>query len=462
MKEIILRDNEQLKYDIIKKLSNSNGSKERASAKLNCSIRTINRLLKGYRTFGKEFFVHGNRERKPITTLSKELQDKIISLYENKYFDFNFKHFYEKITTLEGIKCSYPTVLSLLYSKGIISPKSHRKTKKRINKAIKKKEESEIVIVPKEEVSRVLNPKEAHPRMPRSKYFGELLQMDASLDKWYGDDKSQLHIAIDDATGKIVGAYFDKQETRFGYYQVTSQVLNNYGIPAGFFTDKRTVFDYKKSGDTSLENDYSTQFGFVCSQLGITLKTSSVPQAKGRVERAFGTLQNRLIPELRINGIKDIDSANEFLKSYIKEFNEQFAINDKNIKAVFETIDDPEKIDLYLSYGAERVIDNGHSVKYNNQYYSLIDKKGEACYLKPKTKVLVLSSLRGVLHCIFNKETYYLKAIENHEKVSPEFDLEVKEKEPKKKYIPPASHPWKAESFKRYLEKNSDHRINPD
>src|SRR5574344_1477735 len=297
MKKIILRENEQIKYDLIKKLNDSNGNKERAAIKLNCSLRNINRLLKGYREFGKQFFIHGNRERKPSTTLQVEIQEKIVSLFKDKYFDFNFKHFFEKLTTVEGIKCSYPTVVSLLYSRGFVSPKAHKKTKKRIKEALKKIEKIESVSITKEEESKIVPLKEAHPRMPRSKYFGELIQMDASLELWFGDAKTQLHIAIDDATGKIVGGYFDKQETLFGYYQITSQILNNYGIPAKFLTDRRTVFDYKKSGDTSLENDYTTQFGYACSQLGIALESSSVPQAKGRVERVFGTLQSRLKAE---------------------------------------------------------------------------------------------------------------------------------------------------------------------
>lgn len=462
MKKIILRENEQIKYDLIKKLNDSNGNKERAAIKLNCSLRNINRLLKGYREFGKEFFIHGNRERKPSTTLQVEIQEKIVSLFKDKYFDFNFKHFFEKLTTVEGIKCSYPTVVSLLYSRGFVSPKAHKKTKKRIKEALKKIEKIESVSIVKEEESRIVPLKEAHPRMPRSKYFGELIQMDASLELWFGDAKTQLHIAIDDATGKIVGGYFDKQETLFGYYQITSQILNNYGIPAKFLTDRRTVFDYKKSGDTSLENDYTTQFGYACSQLGIALESSSVPQAKGRVERVFGTLQSRLKAELRILGINDIESANKYLMGYIELFNEQFSINDKSIKSVFETVSEPEKIDLYLSVGSERIIDNGHCFKYKNQYYSLLDKKGEVCYLKPKTKVLVLNSLSGILYCVFNGETYTLQVVEKHEKTSVEFDLEEKEKKPKQKYRPPSTHPWKAASFQKYLERNSEHRIDPD
>src|SRR5659263_397664 len=130
---------------------------------------------------------------------------------------------------------------------------------------------------------------DAHPRRPRCKYFGEMLQMDASLHDWFGKDKTQLHIAVDDSTGQIVGAYFDHQETLNGYYHLLYQILTTYGIPAMFFTDRRTVFEYKQIKNPATEDDTFTQFSYACSRLGIDIKTGSVPQAKGRVERYFQT-----------------------------------------------------------------------------------------------------------------------------------------------------------------------------
>jgi transposase-like protein len=159
-----------------------------------------------------------------------------------------------------------------------------------------------------------------------------MLQMDASQHLWFGNEKSYLHIAVDDATGAITGAYFDSQETLNGYYHVLYQILTQYGIPFMFFVDKRTVFEYKKKNISSVEEDTFTQFGYACKQLGIQIKTSSVPQAKGRVERMFQTLQSRLPLELRLAGVTSIEQANEFLKAYIKEFNAQFALPVNNTK----------------------------------------------------------------------------------------------------------------------------------
>ncbi len=449
MKKIVLREKEELEYQVIKKLFENKTSKQRASAELNCSIRKIDRLISGYKKIGKEFFVHGNRKRKPATAIPECERDKIISLYKDKYLGFNFFHFYEKLISQEGIKCSYATIKNILLNENILSPKSHKKTKKIIKDKIKGKEHNPTKIIPLQE---------CHPRKPRAKFFGELLQMDASDHKWFGDAKSQLHLAIDDATGRILGAYFDKQETLFGYYQALSQILENYGVPAKFFTDRRTVFEYKKLGDTSLtENDHPTQFAYACSKLGIEIETSSVPQAKGRVERVFGTLQSRLIGEMKLAGIQDIQTANIFLKEYIKIFNNQFSIEFDLEENVFGGKLPKESINIYLSVLHERKIDKGNCIKIFNNYFFPVNKNGEHVHLKPGTKVAILKALDESLLCLEGKELYLLEKVLTHKTTSENFDLEVIERKEKKKWTPPDNHPWRQKDYLKF-SKSQQHK----
>jgi hypothetical protein len=131
-----------------------------------------------------------------------------------------------------------------------------------------------------------------------------------------------------------------------------------------FFTDRRTVFEYKKKSSSAVEEDTFTQFSYACSQLGIQIETSSVAQAKGRVERMFQTLQSRLPLKLRLAGVTTLEQANEFLNSYIKEFNTQFALPVNSIKSVFEKQPDTEKINLTLAILTARKVDNGHCIKF--------------------------------------------------------------------------------------------------
>ena len=116
-------------------------------------------------------------------------------------------------------------------------------------------------------------PEDGHSLRERCKYFGEMIQMDASSYEWFGGIISNLHVSIDDCTGRMTGAYFDKEETLFGYYNVLKQILLRYGIPAKFLTDKRTVFEYTRKGEQNIEKDTFTQFSYACKQLGIEIET---------------------------------------------------------------------------------------------------------------------------------------------------------------------------------------------
>lgn len=151
---------------------------------------------------------------------------------------------------------------------------------------------------------------------------------------WFGEKKTCLHLAIDKATSTIVGAYFDKQETLNGYYHVLYQILTDYGIPYSLLTDNRTVFNYMSLNPDkrTSEKDVLTQYGYACKQLGIGLKTTSVSQAKGLIERTNGTFQGRLVNELRLNGITTIEEANKYLiEVFVPKFNKRFAMDYKNL-----------------------------------------------------------------------------------------------------------------------------------
>jgi len=332
IRKVVLTMNENEKYETIKKLVESSSNKQRAAIQLHCTVRHINRMVKGYREKGKSFFIHGNRGRKPAHALEDAKKRIIIDLYRTKYEGANLTHFSELLEEFEGLIVSTSTIRSILIQEFILSPKANRASKKALNlklnemkKSTKSKKETNII------QNSILAIEDAHPRRPRCAYFGEMLQMDASLHPWFGQTKSQLHIAVDDATGAILGAYFDKQETLNGYYNILNQILTRYGVPYMFFTDRRTVFEYKQKKSPSVEEDTFTQFGYACKQLGIDIKTSSIAQAKGHVERMFQTLQSRLPIVLRLAGVSTIAQANEFLNSYIKKFNAQFALPINNI-----------------------------------------------------------------------------------------------------------------------------------
>lgn len=447
--------NEQKKYEVIKNLLDSDGNKNRAAFLLGCSRRTIDRLINSYRLNGKAAFSHGNKGRSPSFALSHAQKKAIVLLYVNKYFDCNISHFTELLARDENIHISQTTARSILLAADILSPKAHKRTKKAFVKRLQEKKQAACSKKEKDSLSHaILALQDAHPRRPRSKYFGEMIQMDASFHLWFGEEKTYLHAAIDDATGTVVAAYFDKQETLNGYYNLFHQILTNYGIPYMFYTDRRTVFEYKKKNSPHLEENTFTQFAYACKQLGVALKTTSVAQAKGRVERLFGTLQSRLLVEMRLEGITTIEQANEFLNPYLKEFNAQFALPIDFTKSVFDKQPEDEKINLFLSVLTGRKVDHGHCIHFENKLYKLLDENGIHSPFVKGTDVLVAKTFNGSLFASVYDRIYALVEVPKHEEVSRNFstDAEFAEsKKPKKQYIPPMNHPWRKDNFMKYV-----------
>ena len=463
MRKVELRMNEKEKYDVIKELVDHNGNKNRAAMKLGLSKRQINRLIIKYKENGKYAFIHGNRSKKPVNALDKSISEDIITLYKNKYYDFNFNHFKEFLKKDENIDVSYDFIYKTLSKEGILSPKARKKTKKEFIKKQLLKEKKISLDMDETQIQTIVNHEialeDSHPRGEKPKYFGEIIEQDGSIHNWFGDKKSCLHLAIDKATSNVVGAYFDKQETLNGYYNVLYQILTNYGIPYKFLTDNRTVFNYMSLNPDkrTSDKDVLTQYGYACKQLGIELETTSVSQAKGLIERTNGTFQGRLVQELRLNGINTIEEANKYLIDvFVPNFNKRFAIDYKKFPSAFDDSPSEEKINYTLAVLTPRKIDNGNSIKYHNKYYQpYLDNKIK-CFI-PKTECLLIKAFNSDLLVAIDENVYELKELSRNERFSKNLDeiVEVKEK---KKYIPPMTHPWKIEYFKKQLKKaHTDH-----
>ena len=458
MRKVVLRMNELEKYKVIKELVDHNGNKNRASKKLGLSRRQIDRLIIIYKEKGKSSFVHGNREKKPANTLDKSISEDIITLYKTKYYDFNFNHFKEFLKKDENINVSYDFIYKTLTKAGILSPKARKKTKREYTKQKLLKEKKINLAMNNEQIecaiSHEISLEDSHPRLEKPKYFGEIIEQDGSIHMWFGGIKSCLHLAIDKATSTIVGAWFDKQETLNGYYHVLYQILTNYGISYKFLTDNRTVFNYMSLNPDkrTSDKDVLTQYGYACKQLGIDLETTSVSQAKGLIERTNGTFQGRLVQELRLNNITTIDKANEYLINvFVPYFNKRFALDYKKFKSVFETSPSIERINYTLAVLTPRKIDNGNSIKYQNKYYQPYLNNELKCFMT-KTECLVIKAYSGDLLVAIDEQVYELKELSRSERFSKEFDEVIETKE-KKKYIPPMTHPWKIEYFKKQLKK---------
>lgn len=460
MKEVKLRMKEQNKYEIIKELVDHNGNKDRAALKLGVSKRQINRLIINYKNDGKSAFVHGNRGHIPTKALDKSITEDIILLYKTKYYDFNFNHFKDFLEDHENIKVSYNFIYKILSKEGILSPKARRKTKRDFIKHKLFVEKKINTTMSNEEIDYKINHEmaleDSHPRGEKPKNFGEIIEQDGSIHNWFGNFKTCLHLAIDKATSTIVGAWFDKQETLNGYYNVFYQILTKYGIPYKFLTDNRTVFNYMllNPNKKTSEKDVLTQYGYACKQLGIELETTSVSQAKGLVERTNGTFQGRLVQELRLNNINTIQEANDYLLNvFIPYFNNRFALDYNVFPSVFESSPSKEKINYTLAVLTPRKIDNGNSIKYMGHYYQPYLNNEIKCFV-PKTECLIIKAFNGELLVTIDDKVYNLKKLSRNKKYSKNFDNIIETENTKKKsFNPKMNFKWNVGEFKYQIKR---------
>lgn len=331
----MMNENEKKKYEIVDKVINGKMTRKEASVELDLSLRQIDKLKRKYIVDGEAGFIHGNRGKANPNKKDDNLINELEELYLGKFYDFNFEQFYERIFGKYNI--SYDAMLKRFTSDGILSPLAHKKTMKDYKEAMKEvisnkdenTQQDEIIELYK---SRIIAFEKAHTRRANNLLvFGQEVQMDACEKFWFGGIVSYLHLAVDKATKKVLFGWFEFEEITRGYYVLLFHIIINYGIPAKIKADNRSTFSANKS-KTKDKKNFLTQFGKVCEKLNITLETTSIATAKANVERENGTFKNRLIAELRCEGITTIDEANDYLNNvFIPYMNQKFsyAIDEK-------------------------------------------------------------------------------------------------------------------------------------
>lgn len=398
---------------IIKKAISKAISTGQAAAKLGCTKQYVNKLKRKYSEKGKGAFAHGNAGKPKKWRTDAAAEARIVFLYGGKYAGFNFSHFHEKLIECEGLSVTRQTMTRILAEAGFKSPKKHR-SKARKNE---------------------------HPSRPRKDNFGEMLQIDASLHPWFGEGfpKATLHGAIDDATGMAMGLWFDREETLAGYYEMAHQILVKYGIPSCFYGDNRTIFEFRKLSekDKTIDRDVHIQFKRMCQQLGIELLTTSVSQAKGRIERLWETLQSRLVSELRLRNITTIEAANSYLPEFMADFNRRFATKPDMETSLFAPAPAEREIDFYLSTQYRRKSDNGSCFFLLGKKVMLYDGMLVAVRVPPKTTVDFYVTRSGKTVAEYSGSIYDVEE-------APKNESSVLRKKPgRPEWKPPANHPWR-------------------
>ena len=358
------------KLIVIQSVIDGKRTGKEASNKLNLSERQIWRLVKKVKNSGVEGIKHGNRFIHQPRFITFEFKEHIKNLkLSDDYCDANFKHFQELIEEHENIKISYTSLYKILTEYGIKSKKKHKDRK-------------------------------THRQRKRKAHEGDLVQADGTPFDWFKDGHMySIHGFIDDATGKVLGAYMCEHECLLGYLEVLRQMLKNYGIPKCLYPDKFSVFFPAKGQKITIEEQLqgkekpTTQFKRIIDVLGIDMFAASTSQAKGRIERLWNTFQDRLVTEFKLNKIKTIDEANEFLKTYIKKYNKQFAVKAKNEESNFVPVPSYIDLDLLLARTITRKRDSSGSLTIKNKRFQILNNN-----IMPKSKInIYISKKIGII-----------------------------------------------------------------
>ena len=394
------------RYHVIKDSIEGKVTVAEAAMVLDLSERQITRLRKGVGDEGAAFLIHGNKGRVASHAMTAQEKEVIKNLYQSEEYEgANFQHFSELVAEREGIRRSYATIRRVLTEAGISSPKKRRRYK-------------------------------PHRQRARKAQEGLLIQLDATPYAWFGGRaKDTMHGGIDDATGKVVGLYMTKNECLHGYYETMRQIIGRNGIPISAYADLHTIFRSPKADKLTVEEQLEgkvvndTQFGRAMKELGITLIPARSPQAKGRIERLWDTLQSRLTIEYRIHGITTTEQANDFLPGFIQRFNERFAVDAVDSEKAYRPCE--VDLDTILCVKETRIADNGGVFSFHGKLWQIAHDS-----IPPKARVSVLvSTVRGIL-VQYKGYTYNVVRFVRPKSKPPTLTE-------RKTYIPPDDHYYK-------------------
>lgn len=349
-----------------------------ASEMLEISERQVWRLVKKIKEGGLDGIKHGNIKRTPKNKIPEEVVERIVGLKKSyEYEKANFKHFQELLEEKEKIKISYSCLYNIMKNNGFVSKNKHK--------------------------DRIV-----HRRRKRKDHEGDLVQADGTPFAWFEDGKMySIHGFIDDATGKVLGLYMAEHECLLGYLEALRYMLKHHGCPLIIYPDKYSVFFPTQKQKVSIEEELqgkhtpTTQFMDIITTLGIQMYPASTSQAKGRIERLWKTLQDRLITEFRINNIKTPEEANQFFVKYIPKYNKKFAIKPQSEESHFSKVPDYINLDLLLSAKLQRTIDNAGSFTIDGQRFQILNNK-----ILPNSRVDIYINKKNGITVIHKNESY--------------------------------------------------------
>lgn len=405
------------RLEVLKSLESKDISQLTAAAKLGLSTRQVRRLQKRYQKEGVSGLVSKHRGKKSNNQLSPELRAEITDLIREKYSDFGPTLAHEKLTEVHAKELSVESVRRIMLDEGLWKAKQKRKEKP------------------------------VFQLRKRRERFGELIQIDGSPHDWFEGrgPYCTLIVFIDDATSKLTALRFSPTETTQAYMEIMKDHLRRHGRPVATYSDRHAIFRVNQPEAES--GNGQTQFGRALDTLDIEAINANTPQAKGRVERANKTLQDRLVKEMRLQGINDIERANAYLPEFIEDFNRRFEKPAKDEQdAHRKVLHNEREIDLILSLHSKRKLSNSLELSYQRAIYQVQGKKHR---LKQKQvtvcdlfsgEIVILHEGKEIDHQVFSAGSA-APELADEKTVNSRVDSAVREQQTPRK--PAVDHPWR-------------------
>lgn len=384
-----------------------------AAKQMGISTRQVKRLWKAYKSQGAEGLVNRSRGKPSHNQIQTEVKQQALDLILEQYRDFGPTLASEKLREVHGIQISDESVRQIMMAEGLWKQRHKRKP-------------------------RVFQMRE------RRACFGELVQIDGSDHDWFEgrSPRCTLLVFVDDATGKLVELWFVPHESFFGYCEATRHYLDRYGKPGTFYSDKHGIFHLNNPKLTA--GDGLTDFGRAMQELGIRIICANTPQAKGRVERANQTLQDRLTKELRLRGISSPEEANAWLPEFMEDYNRRFATIPRSNLNFHTPLSASDNLDLILCRKAPRTLSKNLTFQYHKTIYQI--RVNRPSYAMRNAPVTVFENAHGDISVIYKNhllpfEVYYQQA--KQAEVVPSKSIDHELINASKAHKPSQDHPWR-------------------
>jgi len=399
------------RYQLIERSLKKEITQARAAELLELSERHVRRLVNRVRLKGIRGLIHRNRGRPSPRKMSLEMVERIASLIAERYPDFGPLHAAEKLWERHKVPVSREKVRRIMMAKGLWRRRRRRK--------------------------------EDHVWRERKHHVGEMVQMDGSHHSWLEKRGPRLVLMgyVDDASNRVFGRFYDYE----GIYPAMDSLrryIERYGLPQSIYLDKHSTYRTSRQPDTEellRDEQAQTQFERALNEVGIKAIHANSPQAKGRIERTFGTFQDRLVKEMRLEGVSTCEEANRFLDVYLPKHNRRFMKEPLRPQDLHRPVPKSLNLDDIFCLQGIRTVNNGYIIKWTSRTFVLT----RPSLTLRRQKVVVREWFDGRLSIRFRGKELEYKEVDM---VRPKpavrvFAIKVRRKPPK--YIPPPTHPWK-------------------